>query len=173
MGRGQEDGSSAAGDVETDGEGTTGRGDGNGDGDGLDSGDKGATAAVETGEGLPEASETGTGRKNAGFNRSIVTVIGFPRFRSTNVLSVRLRTLYGPSYGGTNGLLTASTRRKTWEAPERAGSTREDWEPWWITGRGREEAMIPCNSEAKLAGSGTGPDTTGSTRGPGRRRGDP
>ena len=38
-----------------------------------------------------------SGRKKAGFRRSMVTVLGFPLFRMTKVLSVRLRTWNGPS----------------------------------------------------------------------------
>ena len=38
-----------------------------------------------------------SGKKKAGLSLSTVTVTGFPRFRSTNVLVVRLRTWKGPS----------------------------------------------------------------------------
>ena len=72
-----------------------------------------------------------SGRTTAGFRRSTVTVTCFPRFRMTKVFRPwpRDTTGNGPSYGGTKGRLTASTRRKTWEADSKAGSRREGRSP--------------------------------------------
>ena len=54
-----------------------------------------------------------------GFNLSTDTVICLPFLKILNVFAERWRTGNGPSYGGVKGLLTASTRRKTWEDARR------------------------------------------------------
>ena len=53
-----------------------------------------------------------TGEKH-GFKRSIETVQGLFDFDKTKVFSLLSSTLYGPTYGGVKGLLTASTRTNT------------------------------------------------------------
>ena len=63
------------------------------------------------------------GNKKAGFKRSTDTVRHFWFFKMLKVLGPRHRTGNGPSYGGTNGFLTASMRSRTWETDIRAGST--------------------------------------------------
>lgn len=55
----------------------------------------------------------GVSKIYSGFNRSIVTVTSLPLMMMTKFLSVRLTTLYGPSYGFWSGVRTASCRRKT------------------------------------------------------------
>ena len=66
----------------------------------------------------------------AGFNLSTETITFFPPFRMVKVLVPRSTTSKGPSYGGTRGRRTASTRKKTWEEEASAGSTRDGTVPW-------------------------------------------
>ena len=116
MGNGQEDGSRAGAST-----GSTAEEHGSGDSraveaeDGLGDGSRESTGLTGGrgvgGEGDGETDDSG--KKKAGFKRSIVTVVDFPRFRMTKVFSDRFRTWNGPSYGGTKGRLTASMRRKT------------------------------------------------------------
>ena len=74
-------------------------------------------------EAEPGSIEVEPGSIEAGFNLSTETIIFFPPFRMVKVLIPRSTTSKGPSYGGTRGRRTASTRKKTWEEVARAGST--------------------------------------------------
>ena len=58
-----------------------------------------------------------------GLRRSTETVQGLPERDNTNVFSVLSRTANGPTYGGVNGRLTASTRTKTAGTDMRAPGT--------------------------------------------------
>ena len=59
----------------------------------------------------------------AGLSRSTDTVSLRPLMSTVKCLSVRASTEYGPSYGGCNGLRTASWRMKTCVAVARASLT--------------------------------------------------
>ena len=115
-----------------------------------------------------------TGKKRAGFKRSRETVTCLFFFKIIKVFGVFFITGNGPSYGGTRGGLTASTRRRTWEAASRAGSTRERGTPWWSTGIGRAAFMMDWRLWAKEDAKGTGWEqpsmSPGSLRGPPYRR---
>ena len=92
--------------------------------DGADAGDtRVETGTSDSGDFSGALRGSFSGKKKAGFKRSIVTVNGFPLFRITKVLGALLITGKGASYGGVRGLLTASTRRKTWLTASKEGST--------------------------------------------------
>ena len=123
------------------------------------------------GAGSAAVEDEGAGKKDAGFKRSIETLTGLLFFRMRKVFGERWSTGKGPSYGGTRGRLTASTRRKTCEAPSSRGSRREGGTPWWTTGIGRTEPMTVLRWRLKSEAEGEGPD--GANMSPGRRRGPP
>ena len=99
---------------------------GAGDGDGEDAGEATRDGAGAGTEGVrAEAGDGSGGKTDTGLRRSIETVTGLFPFRMVNVLADLDRTSKGPSYGGTKGRRTASTRRKTWEEETKAGLTLE------------------------------------------------
>ena len=111
------------------------------------------------------------GNVEAGLRRSIETVTVLFPFRMSKVFGDRWRTRNGPSYGGTKGRRTASTRRKTWEDLAKAGSTREDWDPWCRTGIGTEAPKTEWRRLQKSWAEGMGSEHDNMS--PGRRREDP
>ena len=109
------------------------------------------TAGAESTKGTGGTTASGKmSLKKAGLSRSTETVTVLLFRRISNVFELRERTRKGPSYGGVNGRLTASTRRKTWDARANDGGRCPGSTGPRRTGRrGRRDAMEAAKLEAK------------------------
>ena len=109
----------------------------------------------------------------AGFRRSTETVVSLPCLSIVNVFADFRCTQKGPSYGGVNGLFTASIRKNTCEADSSRGHSREGGDPWWTTGIEEASRIEACRAREKSEADGGEEDGSEASMSPGRRRGAP
>ena len=112
----------------------------------MGAGDGGTDA--EGGVALKEPGGADISGLKKGLRRSMETVQGLPFLIKTKVFSDLFSTSCGPTYGGVNGFLTASTLTKTAGQEERATGTAAGTEcrpAWNSTGKGAESRIESRN----------------------------